>query len=90
MTRNKQELVVDIQERLSSQGLEIKQNFIEKSVDNAFDTDTSTLNHERIVKYIVNAIKDAHDQNLLKDNVYGTDDQIIVEEVPDITDLNYK
>lgn len=91
MTQNKKEIVEDVQSRLDNDDISIRKSFIQESVDRTFDTDSvSILEHEQVVKHVYSAIKEAHERDLLKDSVYGEDDGIVVEEIPDITELNYK
>lgn len=91
MAPNKQEIVEDVQSRLDNQNINVKQKFIQKSIDRTFDTDSvSILEHEKVVKHVFSAIKEAHERGILEDSVYGSDDGITVEEIPDITELNYK
>lgn len=91
MPPNKQDIVEEVQTRLENHNIEVKQDFIQESVERTFDTDSvSVLEHEAVIKHVFSAIKEAHERDLLKDSVYGLDDGITVEEIPDITKLNYK
>lgn len=95
MALDKDKIRLDVQRNLSENNIEIKDWFVENSIDNTLGTESiSTLSHNKVVEHVTEAILDAHNQGLLEERVYGTETEengIIVEEVPDdISELNYK
>lgn len=65
MTLNQSRAVQRVMNKLADEGIMVEREVVERSVQNAVDTDTVVMTEDKLVEYVFSAISDAAEHDLL-------------------------